>query len=173
MARLHLILGPVGAGKSTLARRLAAEHRALRLALDDWMARLYGGDARPTDGGERVAWYVERTERCLAVIWEVAAQGVAAGTDVVLEIGLIRRVDRARFYDRVDATGAPLAVYLVDAPREVRRARVQRRNVEQGETFAMEVPLPFFELASDLWEPPDDVERAERRIVDVAPGTDG
>ncbi len=39
-----------------------------------------------------------------------------------------------------------------------------RRNEERGATFAQVVPAEFFELASDLWEPPDDDEARHRSI---------
>jgi hypothetical protein len=42
------------------------------------------------------------------------------------------------------------------------------RNVEQGETFSMVVPPEFFELASDLWEPPDEAECEVRDLRFVA-----
>jgi predicted kinase len=133
----------------------------LRLTLDEWMTRLFRPDRPQTRVME---WYVERADRCIDQIWSVTASALEVGTDVVLEIGLIRRHDRDAFYERVDAAAVALSVYLVDAPREIRRERVARRNVEQGDTFAMDVPPEFFELASDLWEPPTDVECAERRI---------
>ncbi|MBL8973074.1 MAG: hypothetical protein JNK56_20990, partial [Myxococcales bacterium] len=63
--------------------------------------------------------------------------------------------------------GHPLTVHLLDAPRELRRERVLRRNEARGETFAQVVPLEFFELASDLWQPPDDDERRDRDIREV------
>lgn len=166
MSRMHLIIGPVGAGKSTFARTLAEEHGAVRLTLDAWMAKLYGDDERPAD---RVAWYVARVERCLEVVRELAAQLVAVGTPVVLEIGLVQREARERFYAWVDANAFDLAVYVVDAPRALRRARVMARNEAQGETFSMVVPPAFFELASDLWEPPTGAEIEDRapRFVDT------
>lgn len=159
---LHLIIGPVGAGKSTFARKLARQQRAVLLVLDDWMAQLYGADERPATG--RIEWYLERRDRCLAQIWKLTAALCEVGTRVVLEIGLIRRAEREAFYRRVEDAGYGLAVYVLDAPREVRRARVMRRNEERGETFAQVVPLDFFELASDMWEPPDDDEARERSI---------
>jgi len=166
MARIHLIIGPVGAGKSTFGRELAATHRAVRLTLDEWMPVLFSPD-RPDDGV--MAWYVERAERCVEQIWRVARDVLAVDRDVVLEIGLIRRLQREAFYARLDAQPSPLTVYVLDAPREVRRARVARRNIERGATFAMEVPPHIFELASDLWEPPTAEERAtyDVRLVDT------
>src|SRR5688500_9099140 len=49
MARVHLIIGPVGSGKSTFALQLARERGALRLNLDEWMALLFRPD-RPETG---------------------------------------------------------------------------------------------------------------------------
>lgn len=164
MARIHLVVGPVGAGKSTYAQALAREHRAVRLTLDEWMAVLFRAD-RPDSGV--LDWYRERTDRCIEQIWRVARSALAAGHDVVLEIGLIQRRDRARFLRRVDDAGDPLTVHVLDAPRDLRRERVEQRNRDQGATFAMVVPPDIFELASDLWEPLSDDERTGRDVRDV------
>jgi predicted kinase len=164
VARIHLVIGPVGAGKSTFVRRLCAEHRAVAFDLDEWMARLFSAD-RPAEGV--MAWYVARTERCIAQIWSVAQRVIATGTDVVLEIGLILRRDRESLYARIDAGAHELVVYVLDAPREVRRSRVEGRNRERGETFSMHVPPEIFELASDMWEAPtaDECEDRDVRFV--------
>lgn len=161
MARLHLIIGPVGAGKSTFALRLAEEHAAVRLNLDEWMADLFRPD-RPEAGV--MEWYAERTGRCVDLIWKLAARMIDAGTDVILEIGLIQRRQRERIYRRVDAAGYALTIYVLDAARDVRRERVEERNRAKGDTFSMVVPPAFFEMASDLWEPPDDAERSGRDV---------
>lgn len=157
--RVHLVVGPVGAGKSTHAAALAASERAVRLTLDEWMAELFRPD-RPEVGV--MAWYVERAARCVEQIWRLALEILRADRSVVLEIGLLQRGAREAFYARVDAAGFELVLHVIDAPRDVRRARVMRRNEERGATFSMVVPMEMFELASDLWEPPDADERALR-----------
>lgn len=161
MARVHLIVGPVGSGKSTLALQLCREHSAVRLTLDEWMAVLFRKDRPDT---AVVEWYVERAARCVDQISSVAKGVLAAGTDVVLEIGLLQRHQREDFYPRVEAAGYALTAYVVDAPRALRWERVQRRNQEKGETFSMEIPFQFFELASSLWEPPTEDELAGRDV---------
>lgn len=173
VTRLHLVIGPVGAGKSTFVAHLRAAAGAVDMNLDQWMATLYGPDPRPAE--DRIAWYLERRDRCLAQIWATARRALDVGTDVVLEVGLIQRAERLAFYQRVDATPHRLTVYLLDAPREERWARVEGRNAAQAGTFAMVVPREIFELASDLWEPPDEAERNARdvRVVDDALGADG
>ena len=158
MSKVHLIEGPVGAGKSTFSASLALRTDGVHIALDEWFARLFSPD-RPESNF--VSWYVEHKERLLELIWGHSRHILASGTDVVLELGLIQRQSRAVFYQRVQDEGFELVVYVVDAPREVRRARVQRRNTEKGSTFSMVVPDHIFEIASDMWEAPDDIERSE------------
>jgi predicted kinase len=119
------------------------------------MTRLFSAD-RPDEGV--VEWYVERTARCIELIWSLVVDMLALNASVVLEIGLLTRREREAFYDRVDAAAASLTVHVVDAARDVRRRRVQERNLVRGPTFSMAVPPAIFELASDLWEPPEAAE---------------
>lgn len=170
VARVHLIIGPVGAGKSTFALGLCQRHRAVRLTLDEWMAALFSPD-RPDEGV--MAWYVERTARCIEQIWRLTQRLLEVETDVVLEIGLLQRRERERLYRRIDAAGLSLTVYVLDAPRQLRRERVARRNSERGATFSMIVPEHIFELASDMWEPPGAAECSGRDVQFIdAPGDD-
>jgi predicted kinase/uncharacterized glyoxalase superfamily protein PhnB len=147
---VHLVVGPVGAGKSTFALGLARERRAVRFALDEWMSELFSPD-RPHAG--IMEWYAERAARCVERIWAVAERVVETGTGVVLELGLLRRAERERFYQRVEHAGFDSTIHVIDAPGEVRRARVSERNRTKGATFSMVVSNDVFELASDLWEP--------------------
>ena len=161
MAHIHLIEGPVGAGKSTFASQLTKRYDGPQLILDDWMTTLFKPD-RPTTGV--VEWYVERKDRCIDQIWKLTCGLIEAGTDVILELGLIQRHSRQHLYDRVDVAGYKLTVYVLDASREVRRKRVRERNRQKSETFSMEVPDHIFEMASDMWEPLDDSECAGRDV---------
>jgi predicted kinase len=140
---------------------LAQGRRAVRLTLDEWMATLFRPD-RPEVGV--VDWYVERSARCIDQIWALTTQSLSVGIDVILEIGLLRRHEREAFYRRVDDAGFDLTIYVLDAPRDIRRERVNRRNHSEGPTFSMIVPPDIFEYASDLWEPADAAECAGRNV---------
>jgi hypothetical protein len=63
-----------------------------------------------------------------------------AGTDAVLELGLVQLTDRLDFYSRVDATDYQLDVYVLDAPKAERLQRVRGRNQETDSNFQMEEP---------------------------------
>ena len=164
IAKLHLIEGPVGAGKSTYAGRLALELGAAHMDLDDWMVRLFSPD-RPEQ--DFMVWYQECKRRCLEQIWAVSLDLIEKHHSVVLELGLVQRVDREAFYARVDGAGLDMMVYLLDAPEDVRWQRVQRRNKEQGATFKMAVSQEIFQIANRAWQPPDDSEIQARGILEV------
>ena len=151
-ATLNVIFGPCGAGKTTYAHGFARREKAVAFILDDWMARMFGPDMpEPL----QYDWMVERVGRCEAQIWSVAAATIAAGTSVILDIGLMRRADRTRVRDIAEATGLPLQFHFVDAPQAVRRARVLDRNVVRGESFAIEVTPDLFEFIEGVYEPPE------------------
>jgi len=165
MPALHLVEGPVGAGKSTFAEHLGLVLGAPALNLDEWMVVLFAQD-RPAD--DFLPWYGERKARCTEQIWRVACAVLDAGSDVVLELGLVGRPEREAFYRRVDGTDHPLRVYLLEPPRSVRQERVRQRNAERSGTFRMEVSEEIFDLADRAWQSPDAAERAARRVLEVA-----
>jgi len=164
MSILHLIIGPVGAGKTTFARQRAAKERAVFLDVDTWMVRLFGRDTRPQENV--IAWYLERRDRCRALLWDLAREILLSGADVFLELGLVASVEREAFYVKARGGDFQLLVYVLNESRDVRRERVAERNRSAGEHTQI-VPMPFFETASDAWEPPTDAERKTMSILDV------
>ncbi|MBR7620691.1 ATP-binding protein [Phenylobacterium sp. 20VBR1] len=151
-ATLHVIFGPSGAGKSTYARELARSEPAVHFAIDDWMARLFAADMpEPLE----FEWMMARVERCEAQIWSVAAATMAAGTSVVLDLGLMRKSDRARVAEIAQACELPIQFHFVTASSEVRRARVLERNEVRGETFAIEVNPDMFDFIEGVYEAPE------------------
>jgi predicted kinase len=109
---------------------------------------------------------VERLRRCEALIWSTAADVLAAGASVVLDIGAMRRADRARIGQIAIEKGLSPQWHFVDAPQEVRRARVAGRNTAKGETFVHEVTPQMFELLEGLYEAPAPAE-LEGALVSV------
>lgn len=162
---LHLLIGPVGAGKTTYARQRVARSGGVFLDLDSSMVRLYGADTRPTN--DVIGWYIERRERCRGLLWDVSLSILAVGVDVLLEIGLVSSKERYTFYDKARAQDLPLRVHVLDAPRDERRDRVARRN-QYPQPFTQIVPPALFEAASDAWEPPSEAECEAWDLIDVA-----
>jgi predicted kinase len=155
VATLHVVFGPSGAGKSTYAKEFARRERAVHFAIDDWMARLFAADMpEPLE----FQWMMERVERCEAQIWSTAAGVIATGTSVILDLGLMRKSDRARVAEIAAAVELPIQFHFVTAPQNVRRLRVLERNEVRGETFAISVTPEMFAFIEGVYEEPDAAE---------------
>jgi predicted kinase len=155
MINIHLIVGSTGAGKSTYARLCAERHAGIRFAIDEWMLELFGAD-RPEDAG--YDFYAPRIERSTRMIWSVVLQLAAARVPSVLEVGLTTRETREAFYQQANAAGLELSLHCLEAPAELRWKRVESRNQQRGQTFAMEVSREMFDFVEQMWEPPDEAE---------------
>jgi len=156
-ATLHVIFGPSGAGKTTYSQDLARRTPAVAFSIDDWMARLFAADMPDPIEFE---WMMQRVERCEAQIWSTAAACLAAGTSVVLDLGLMRRVDRARVREIAEAVELPFQFHFVTASAEVRRGRVLERTEVKGESFSIQVTPDMFAFMEGVYEAPDAAELA-------------
>lgn len=154
-ATLNVVFGPCAAGKTTYAHALARRESAVPFVLDEWGARLFGPDVQ---GPIEFPWMLERLARCNGLIWSTAESVLAAGAPVVLDIGGMRRADRDRVRQMAESKGLSPQWHFVDAPQEVRRARVADRNAAKGETFVMEVTPQMFEMLEAIYEPPTPAE---------------
>ncbi|QEU96606.1 AAA family ATPase [Streptomyces kanamyceticus] len=125
MTTLFLTVGLPGAGKTTWARQLAEEHRALRLTPDEWMIPLF--HAPEADGKRDVL-----EGRLL----RLALEALRIGTNVVLDFGCWSRAERSAIRCLVASEGASCRLVYVPVDRETQRARIARRQaLTPGETF--------------------------------------
>jgi predicted kinase len=166
-ATLHVIFGPCAAGKTTYAHALARRENAVPFVLDEWGARLFGPDLK---GPIEFAWMMERLTRCNQLIMSTAEAVLAAGASVVLDAGGMRKADRDRTRQFAEARGFAVQWHFVDAPREVRRARVEGRNAAKGETFVAEVTPEMFQMLEAVYEPPTPAE-LEGAVLSVSDAT--
>lgn len=150
-AQVILVVGCTGAGKTTYARALADEMGAFRFSIDEWMVPLFGPDQpKPI----RFDWMMERVNRCEAMIFTLVQQAAARGVPAVLDLGFTKCAHRDKFRSLCADAGLGVAVHFVDVPRETRWLRVQARNSDRGETYAMQVDRSMFDFMEDMWEPP-------------------
>jgi predicted kinase len=124
---LYLTVGLPGAGKTTLARRLAEEKRILRLTPDEWMAPLFAD----SDAGGRRDILEGR------MIW-VAHQVLRGDSSVILDFGCWSAEERYAIRAMADSVGAGFELKYVEIEESERRARAGSRWHEAPEsTFAM------------------------------------
>jgi predicted kinase len=115
--RLILTCGLPGAGKTTLARRLAASRAAVRLTKDEWVWAL---GASPWDEPARV--------KVEAELWRITQEILGAGASVVLDFGLWARAERDELRTVARRLGVGVELHHLDAPLDELWRRVQARN---------------------------------------------
>jgi len=163
---VHLLCGLVAAGKTTYARRLAADLPAVRFSLDEWMLRLYGlryDDPR----------YVARIDTCTELIWDIALQVLDLGHDVVLDWNQWSRKRRRTWHRRAKGVGYQAVLHHIDVSVETAIEQALSRadpDVSGSHDRDVSGSHPVDEAAvrhhQTIFEPPGDDEGIE--IVTVS-----
>lgn len=158
---LHLTVGLPGAGKTTLARRIAADEGILRLTPDEWMAPLFGHH----DAAGRRDILEGR------MIW-VAHQVLGSGSSVVLDFGCWTPEERYAIRAVAESAGAEFDLREASVDEPTRRARATARwESEPGSTFPMSESDHDAYLAA--YRPPSPAELAGGPSPAPPPGFDG
>lgn len=145
---LVLFCGLPGAGKTTVARKLAQEMPAIRLCPDEWKASL-GIDYYD----EVMREPLER--QLLRFAWEL----LKLGQDVILENGFWTRPERDELRQTAKAQGYRVELYFLDVPFEelVRRITVRNAKAEHG---TVPIELEKLKEYSKIFQAPTDEELA-------------
>jgi predicted kinase len=146
--RLVLLCGLPGAGKTTLARRLADELPALRLCPDEWLPRL-GFDLRDEAARDRIE----------VIFWQLAQDLLRLGQSVILESGFWLRADRDEKRLGARALGVAVELRYLYVPINELFRRIERRQTE-GVWFTAPITRAELERWSGFFEAPDPAEIA-------------
>src|SRR5207248_1307750 len=117
--RLILICGLPGPGKTTLAKKLAAEAQAVRLSPDEWKHAL------------GIDYYDEAARvRLENRLWLLAQELLTLGQSVVMEHGFWAREERDELRAVGRKLGATVELHYLEASVEELWRRLQVRNQE-------------------------------------------
>jgi predicted kinase len=163
-ARVHMVCGLTGAGKSTYSEKLRRDLGAVRFSIDEWNNALFFMDREPTSDFD---WFYERVQRSCAQMRATAEHVLAGGLPVIFDCGLTNKHERQIFYDWADDHGYPVTLHFLDVETDTRWGRVETRNAEQGETYMLHVTREMFDFMEGIWEAPTQQELAERAGVIV------
>ena len=146
-ARLVLMCGPPGSGKTTLARRLRVQLGAISFSPDDWLTQLGAGMDHPL------------REELGDLQWRLAQELLAKGQSIIMESGHWMREERDEKRLAARVLGVQVELQYLPVPLEELHRRVAQRTAERAKAS---YPLTPEEL--DKWiaffEPPDASELA-------------
>lgn len=141
------MIGLPCSGKTTLAKKLEIEQKALRLTPDEWQRYLFGQDATHPEHDERHSKIEE-------LLWKVAASTLRLGTDVILDFGLWAKSERDDFRRRAATLGAETVIHFLDVPHDELLARLEVRNREPGDEVT-HIPVLLLKEWIPIFQAPD------------------
>jgi predicted kinase len=152
-ARLILTCGLPGAGKTTLAERLARERPAIRFTKDEWVWAL---GCTPWDRPFNI--------RVEAELWRTAQEILVLGLSVVIDYGLWAKSERDEMRTVARRLGVGVELHYLHASMDELWTRVAARNSRPPWNTAPITRAHMTQFEA-FFEPPDD---AERSLVDSA-----
>ncbi|WP_247269033.1 AAA family ATPase [Pseudomonas sp. YL2] len=144
---LHLMCGKIASGKSTLAKSLTEEHRALVLSEDQWLSRLYPEQIKS------VADYLRCARQIRGVLGPLVIDVLSAGVSVVLDFPANTVADRQWLRGLADTAKVPHCLHYLEVDDDTCRVRLHARNALAEHEFA--ASDAEFDLITRYFQEPD------------------
>ena len=119
---LHLLCGKIAAGKSTLAKRLAARPGTVLISEDHWNATLFPDEIKTIED------YSRYSARVRAAMGPHVVALLKAGLSVVLDFQANTLAVRRWMRTLIDDSGAAHELHFLDVPDEACKRRLRARN---------------------------------------------
>jgi predicted kinase len=143
----HIVVGFIGSGKTTFARKLEKETGAVRFTKDEWMVRLFG-NTPPKDTFE------EYDHKMASLATDMALKCLKAGITVIIDEGFWVKEQRDEIREKVRNVGAIPRMYYLKVPLEVMKARTLRRT-EEPPIDSFTIDEESFNHYWNFFQPPD------------------
>ncbi|MBR6442248.1 MAG: ATP-binding protein [Clostridia bacterium] len=152
MAKVIMTCGRICCGKSTYAKKLCEERRAVILSIDEITLALF-----PEGTGELHDTYVSRAGQYLL---SLSLQILRSGTDVILDWGLWTRAQREQLRAFYTEHGFENEIHYLRISRGEWERRIRTRNAQQEkeEPSAYFVDEGLLRKVESLFEEPAETE---------------
>ena len=117
----HIIVGFIGSGKTTFARKLEKETGAIRFTKDEWMVRVFG-NTPPKDKFE------EYDNKMASFATDIALKCLKAGVSVIIDEGFWIKEHRDAIKEKVKKVGGIPKLYYIETTFEIMKARTLKRT---------------------------------------------
>ena len=125
MATIHLLVGFMGFGKTTIAKELEEKIPAVRLTHDEFMVKLYGRNMP-------YAVFHPNYDKVDNLLWNLAEKIIKAGTDVIMDYGFWSHEDREKAYQRAKKISEKVVFHNVCCKMDVAKQRILKRSEDDA-----------------------------------------
>ncbi len=143
---LYLLCGKIAAGKSTLARRLAARPATLLITEDHWTSNLFCNDLKTIDDYSRLS------ARLRAAMRPHVVDILQHGLSVVLDFPGNTVEYRNWMRSLIDQAKAAHELHFLDVPDMICKQRLRERNA--GGKHPFQVSEAEYDLFTSYFAPP-------------------
>lgn len=154
---LHFFCGKAGAGKTTIANRVAQEVGAILISEDIWLTRLFGDQMKTFDD------YIRFSRKLKTVVGPLVVDLLSTGLSVVLDFQANTKTGRAWFRSVFEQAGAAHLLHFVNTTNSECLLRIAKRNIERPEG-SHHLTEEDFQQVSALFQAPEQAERFNLKI---------
>ena len=146
MATIHLMVGFMGFGKTTIAKGLAEKLPAVCLTHDDYMVALYGRNLPEAE-------FREKYKLVDNMLWNIARQIIRCRTDVIMDYGFWSKEKRAEAYKRALEITPEVVFHNILCDMQTAKKRLLNRSASDLTT--LDIDENCFNMLSKQFEPID------------------
>jgi predicted kinase len=143
---LYLLCGKIAAGKSTLARRLAARPATLLITEDHWTSHLFSDDLRTIDD------YARYSARLRAAMGPHIVDILRQGLSIALDFPANTVGNRNWMRSLITRANVAHELHLLDVPDTICKQRLRERNA--GGEHPFQVSEAEYDLFTSYFVPP-------------------
>jgi predicted kinase len=126
---LYLLCGKIAAGKSTLARQLAAQPMTILISEDHWNAHLFADELKTLED------YRRRSARLRNAMGPHVVSLLKAGISVVLDFPANTVASRSWMRTLIDESDAAHELHVLDISDDICKHRLRARNAAGEHPF--------------------------------------
>lgn len=160
--KLVFFCGKMGAGKSTLAVKIAEQYNAVLLSEDNWLSQLYPQQINTFDD------YIKLSRQIRPLLRQLVKDMLLSGTSVVMDFPANTRKQRSWFRELCAEAQCDHEMIYLEATDETCLQQLSLRREKQPERSAFDTREVFF-LVSQYFEAPETSEQLNCSKITVQP----